>query len=717
MSDSFTPDQARDALRRHFGFPEFRPGQERAVAAVAAGRDTLVVLPTGGGKSLCYQVPALLLPGLTLVVSPLISLMKDQVDALEARGLPAAFINSTLTSGEVSDRLARAERGTLKILYVAPERFDFGSAAERLKGIGVSLLAVDEAHCISEWGHDFRPSYLRVGQVRERLGAPPTIALTATATPEVRRDIVRQVGLAQPEVVITGFDRRNLRYHVVRTRTDRDKDESLVRALREHEGQTVVYASTRRAVERVTLMLRRARIGAIAYHAGLDDDHRHDVQEAFMREEARAIVATNAFGMGIDKPNVRLVVHYAMPGTLEAYYQEAGRAGRDGLASDCVLLHAFQDRFTHEYFIKSAYPERALVERVYGVLQRTADRAGIAPLTPAAIAVRSDGGVKEREAESALRLLTHAKAIAAEPVSMSSLWVRLLATPARIRAELGESDAAARGLLRELWRGAGKRLYDGIPVSPDMLPPGFGGMSGVRALLDELQDRQFVVWHGTGGGIRLMDHTAPLTRFRIEWDIIERRRRAELSKLDAMQMYAYTKRCRRAFVLRYFGDPAARSGCDGCDICLGTHNADVEVADVPAVRRSRRAAPKPAAHAAPGVRQPPATPSARPAVRHADRAPARSDAADLPDLGPAEVALIGALRQLRTELARQEHVPSYCIFADRTLVEMAIRRPDSFDSLATVHGVGPAKLDRYGERFLAVIRLAPETAPASQPRS
>ena len=717
MSDSFTPDQARDALRRHFGFPEFRPGQERAVAAVAAGRDTLVVLPTGGGKSLCYQVPALLLPGLTLVVSPLISLMKDQVDALEARGLPAAFINSTLTSGEVSDRLARAERGTLKILYVAPERFDFGSAAERLKGIGVSLLAVDEAHCISEWGHDFRPSYLRVGQVRERLGAPPTIALTATATPEVRRDIVRQLGLAQPEVVITGFDRRNLRYHVVRTRTDRDKDESLVRALREHEGQTVVYASTRRAVERVTLMLRRARIGAIAYHAGLDDDHRHDVQEAFMREEARAIVATNAFGMGIDKPNVRLVVHYAMPGTLEAYYQEAGRAGRDGLASDCVLLHAFQDRFTHEYFIKSAYPDRALVERVYGVLQRTADRAGIAPLTPAAIAVRSDGGVKEREAESALRLLTHAKAIAAEPVSMSSVWVRLLATPARIRAELGESDAAARGLLRELWRGAGKRLYDGIPVSPDVLPPGFGGMSGVRALLDELQDRQFVVWHGTGGGIRLMDHTAPLTRFRIEWDIIERRRRAELSKLDAMQMYAYTKRCRRAFVLRYFGDPAARSGCDGCDICLGTHNADAEVADVPAVRRSRRAAPKPAARPAPGVRQPPATPSARPAVRHADRAPAHSDAADLPDLGPGEIALIGALRQLRTELARQEHVPSYCIFADRTLVEMAIRRPDSFDSLATVHGVGPAKLDRYGERFLAVIRLAPESAPASQPRS
>jgi len=724
VTDSFTIDQARAALTQHFGFSGFRPGQERAVAAVAAKRDTLVVLPTGGGKSLCYQVPALMLPGLTVVISPLISLMKDQVDALEARGLPAAFINSTLSSSEVADRLSRAERGTLKMLYVAPERFDFGSAAERLSAMGVSLLAVDEAHCISEWGHDFRPSYLRVGQVRERLGAPPTIALTATATPEVRRDIVRQLGLVNPEVVITGFDRRNLRYHVVRTRTDRDKDTALVRALREHEGQAVVYASTRRAVERVTQMLRRARIGAIAYHAGLDDDHRHDVQEAFMREDVRAIVATNAFGMGIDKANVRLVVHYAMPGTLEAYYQEAGRAGRDGLPSDCVLLHAFQDRFTHEYFIKSAYPERPLVERVYGVLQRAADRTGIAPLTPAAIAVRSDGGVKEREAESALRLLAHAKAVAPEPVSMSSLWVRLMATPARIRAELGESDAAARGLLRELWRGAGKRFYDGIPVSPDMLPPGFGGMSGVRALLDELQERQFVVWHGTGGGIRLMDHAAPLTRFRIEWEIIDRRRRAELSKLDAMQMYAYTKRCRRAFVLRYFGDPDARSSCEGCDVCLGTHASAAEGGDAPArtaPRTKRNAAKRDAPAPAPSVRQAPASssPVARPVVRHADRAPARSDAADLPDLGPNEIALVGALRTLRTELARAEHVPSYCIFPDRTLVEMALRRPDSFDTLASVHGVGPAKLDRYGERFLAVIRLAtePAPAPASQSRS
>jgi ATP-dependent DNA helicase RecQ len=227
-----TLDHAREALQRHFGYGEFRPGQERAIEAVLQGRDTLVVLPTGGGKSLCYQVPAMVLPGLTVVVSPLISLMKDQVDALVRKGIPATFVNSSLSSSEVANRMAAATRGEVRMLYVAPERFDVGSVAERLRGIGIALLAVDEAHCISEWGHDFRPSYLRMATVRERLGNPPTVALTATATPHVREDIVRQLRLATPETVITGFDRTNLRYHVLSARNDAEKDEALVRLLR-----------------------------------------------------------------------------------------------------------------------------------------------------------------------------------------------------------------------------------------------------------------------------------------------------------------------------------------------------------------------------------------------------------------------------------------------------------------------------------------------------
>ena len=371
-----TVDAARAALREHFGYAAFRPGQESAVESVLAGRDTLVVLPTGGGKSLCYQVPALMLPKLTVVISPLISLMKDQVDALAARDLPATFVNSTLTANQIADRLARAQRGDVKLLYVAPERFDFGTTAERLRDTGVSLLAVDEAHCISEWGHDFRPSYLRIAQIREKLGWPPTIALTATATPHVRADIVTQLKLESPRTIITGFDRKNLSYHVLPTRTDQDKDDALVHLLRSNEGLAVVYAATRKAVERITMLLERSKISAAAYHAGLDDARRHDVQEAFMTEQVRAIVATNAFGMGIDKANVRLVIHYAMPGSLEAYYQEAGRAGRDGQSAQCYLLHAFPDRFTHEFFIKGAYPDQPLVEEVYDLLRNNADATG-----------------------------------------------------------------------------------------------------------------------------------------------------------------------------------------------------------------------------------------------------------------------------------------------------------------------------------------------------
>src|SRR3954470_24795817 len=275
MTSQHTLEDARAALREHFGYPAFRPGQEAAVESVLAGRDTLVVLPTGGGKSLCFQVPALMLPKLTVVISPLISLMKDQVDALTARGLPATFVNSTLTSSQVSDRLTRAMRGDIKLLYVAPERFDVGTAAERLRDLGVSLLAIDEAHCISEWGHDFRPSYLRIASVREKLGWPPVVALTATATPQVRTDIARQLKLENAETIITGFDRTNLKYHVVPTRSDADKDHAMTRILREHEGVAIVYASTRRNVEKVTRVLEQARISVAAYHAGLDDAHRH----------------------------------------------------------------------------------------------------------------------------------------------------------------------------------------------------------------------------------------------------------------------------------------------------------------------------------------------------------------------------------------------------------------------------------------------------------
>jgi ATP-dependent DNA helicase RecQ len=682
-----TFENALETLHASFGYASFRPGQEQAVRSVLAGRDTLVILPTGGGKSLCYQVPALLLPGITVVLSPLISLMKDQVDALNARGLPAAFINSTLTASQANDRMNRAGRGELKMLYVAPERFDQGNTAERLREMGVSLLAVDEAHCVSEWGHDFRPSYLRVAAVRERLGNPPTVALTATATPEVRRDIALQLHLDAPETVITGFDRHNLTYHVVPTKNEAQKDAALVDILQRHDGLSIVYASTRKAVERITSVLDRAGVRATGYHAGLDDAHRHEVQDAFMHEDVRVIVATNAFGMGIDKANVRLVIHHAMPGTLEAYYQEAGRAGRDGQGSDCYLLHSFPDRFTHEFFIKGAYPDRRLVEQVYDLLVRRADDTGLLRVPVEDLPGLLPGKVSDREVESAMRTLAKSDALRVEPDSPSRVFVRLLATPDRIKQELTGDENTEREVLRTLYRAVGKAIYDGAAIDLDGLPPGFGGASGVLPILESLQRRQFVLFERTGGGTRLTNAKVPLARFKVDWAGMDRRRNGELSKLEAVQKYAYTPSCRRAFVLRYFGDPAARPTCKGCDNCLGLKH------DAPDVSAARLGHPKPSR-----------TRGSRAAATEAPR----TDFVVGEDAAP----LFAALKALRGAIAREEQVPAYVVFPDRTLAELAVRRPRSEASMGDVRGVGPTKLEKYGARFLAVIRSANETEAA-----
>ncbi len=685
--ESRTLEHARAALHEHFGYLAFRPGQEAAVDSVLAGKDTLVVLPTGGGKSLCYQVPAMMLPKLTVVVSPLISLMKDQVDALTNRGLPATFVNSTLSASQISDRLARAIRGDVKLLYVAPERFDSGSTAERLRDAGVSLLAVDEAHCISEWGHDFRPSYLRIAEVREKLGWPPTVALTATATPHVRRDIVAQLKLDSPTTIITGFDRTNLTYSVVPTRTDADKDDALVHLLRTKDGLAIVYASTRKAVERIAMLLERSHISTAAYHAGLDDDRRHAVQDAFMAEKVRAIVATNAFGMGIDKPNVRLVVHYAMPGTLEAYYQEAGRAGRDGQPAACYLLHAFPDRFTHEFFIKGAYPERPLVEEVYETLRRLADATGAVDMTAESLASRIKSKATGRDIESVLRILVQAGAYRVDAEGGARVLVRLLATPERVRRELGSADSLELGILRAMWRVAGATLSEGAPVDLNGLPPGFAGASGAIPLLDALQSRQFIEWKRLGSGAALTAPRQSLTAFRIDWETLDRRRKADFQKLDAMQQYAYTKGCRRSFVLRYFGDPAARPSCGGCDNCLDVR-VDVEKGVAPSLRGPNR--PKARRQAASG----------------------RSKTDDAPPLSGADEALLARLRDLRRTISREEQVPAYIVFSDGTLAEMAVRRPANANALGEIRGVGPVKLERYGERFLDVLRSADDTEAA-----
>ncbi|EGP5324140.1 DNA helicase RecQ [Enterococcus faecium] len=357
-----------DLLKQYFGYDEFRPGQKEIIQKVIDQENVLGIMPTGSGKSICYQLPALLLDGLTVVVSPLISLMKDQVDAANQLGIPATFINSSLDGYETARRFQEIDRQQYRLLYIAPERFIMPDFIQAMKRWNVRMIAIDEAHCISQWGHDFRPSYLQMANQLDQLpNRPVIVALTATATVQVAADIKRLLKIPENNHIQTGFERENLRFQVIK---DQKKEQYLIEYLKINKNQSgIIYASTRKEVDRLYHLLKKIDFSVGRYHGGLNENERTEMQEAFLYDRLQLIVATNAFGMGINKSNVRFVIHYQIPGSLEAYYQEAGRAGRDGLSSEAILLFSPQDIQVQKFFIQQSQREEGQKQKEYEKLK------------------------------------------------------------------------------------------------------------------------------------------------------------------------------------------------------------------------------------------------------------------------------------------------------------------------------------------------------------
>ena len=681
-------EQARAVLASRFGYDAFRPGQEAVVSALLSGRDVLAVMPTGAGKSVCYQVPAVVIEGMALVVSPLVSLMADQVRAVQEAGIRGAYLNSTLTPGQQAEVLRRAAAGAYDLMYVAPERLADPRFAEFARTARLALVAVDEAHCVSQWGQDFRPSYLSIGQfIAELPVRPPVAALTATATDLVRRDIVRLLGLRDAACTVTGFDRPNLRFAVER-REPKQKLARLDAFIDERRAESgIVYCAKRATVEEVCDHLRERGIAATRYHAGLSAEERERNQRAFVNDTAPVMVATNAFGMGIDKSNVSYVVHYNMPRSVEAYYQEAGRAGRDGSPAECLLLWCDGDIATGRFFIEQESTHEGLTAEEAEVVRASRRRmlesmVGYCYTTGClrAYILRYFGEGGHDEA-----LPSQGGATEVAPYGGAGAGGANLLDGAACAPDSRDGHAACDPTLR---RGGS---WSALPTEENSASSSAkrccSNCDGEFEAVDVTAEARAIMrcvqaLRGRFGKTTVVDvlRGADTENLR-QWGLVnlpvygasEARRALLMEVVELLAADGYLAITEGKFPLVGFG-PRYREAAEP-DFAL-------RIKQTPKVRKGS-AAKLPKA--------------------------ARAGAADLT---AADAELFERLRALRLALAQEAAVPPYVIFHDATLAAMAAARPATEEELLALPGVGEKKLATYGKAFLEEIAASSESAEA-----
>lgn len=762
-------------MERVFGFNRFRPGQEEILESILDTSDTLIIMPTGGGKSLCYQLPAFIRPGTTLVISPLISLMKDQVDTLRVLDLPAVAIHSLMTLKEQEEALEQIMSGKMKLAYVSPERLRNPRFLRALKEIRVSMVALDEAHCISQWGHDFRPDYLKIGHALGVMGWPQTIALTATATERVRKDIIHHLRMRSPRVFITGFDRRNLYWEVVAVSNDQEKLEMMKERARRVAGAAIIYAGTRKGVGRIVQACQRDGLKAEPYHAGMEKEDRKRVQEDFMEARADLVVATNAFGMGIDRSDIRMVTHFNFPGSIEAYYQESGRAGRDGDPATCLLLYSPADRRLQEFFIEMRYPSRETIFAVYDRIRKRPE--DLLWLTYAEIGMMGEK-IQEMGVASSIRILEDAGAVMRLQRMDNQAELYLRRKPGDILKDLPQRARVKRGLLLSLSRIHGEEeLMEGIRFLPRELAQRLDvSLESLRRTFSEMRALGEVDYIPPfrGRGLRVLKRVKP-EELEIDFETLRLREANDMEKLDQIVAYATTRNCRRHFLLRYFGEGFKRDRCGACDLCRhvdgkGVASREEGTDPITAIkllsgvaRLKGRFGLQMAAKVLWGSRDRMIfqfglhrlstygllsdctqgqiqewlkelmaigclithriTMGDRiyPVLELTDRGhrvmggeeevrlspvqeQKRPVPAPHPELKEKEREIFHRLRELRSSIAKEERLPPYCIFHDRTLREMAKILPSNGKELLEIAGVGEITLRKYGPPFLRLLK-------------